>query len=205
MQVFSLCRSHSMGLYWGRWSCDPINHHIWNVNENSVLISIPTQPHGSKKMLLVIVISRFCPFLTECTTLPGTPWGSGAGRCGPPSSGSPALLSGPRAATPPGRCPSAGPSGCPAPPPAAGRGRPGRADPAPDPPRGWAAALACAGCGSLRPGGGSSLRSLEAGGGGTQRNRWQMLDYLNPATYLRLMSGTGWGISGIYSDTPPLL
>lgn len=93
--------------------------------------------------------------------LPDTPLGFGAGWCGPPSSEIPGLLLGPIAKSPPGHCPSTGPSDFPAPPPGAGSRRRGRVDLALAPPQGSAAGLACAGCGLLHPGGGSSLRNLE--------------------------------------------
>lgn len=98
-------------------------------------------------------------------TLPGTLWGSVAGWCGPPSSGSPALPSAPIAGSPPARCPSAGPSGCPAPRPAADSGRADRGGPAPAPPRGSAAGLSSAGCERRRPSAGSFQRSLQTNTG----------------------------------------
>lgn len=96
--------------------------------------------------------------------LPGTLWGFGAGWFGPPSSETPGLLSAPRGESLPGRCPSAGPSDSPVPPPGAGSGREGRGGLARAPPRGSAAGLAYAGCGRLHPGGGSFLRNLQETG-----------------------------------------
>lgn len=93
--------------------------------------------------------------------VPGTLWGSGAGWFGPPSSEAPGPLSAPTGGSRPGRCPSAGPSGCPGPPPGAGSGTAGRAGLAPAPPPGSAAGPSSAGCGCRRPGSDSSQKSLE--------------------------------------------
>lgn len=92
---------------------------------------------------------------------PDTLWGSGARWFGPPSSEAPGLLWAPRGGSRPGRCPSAGPSGCPGPPPGAGSGTAGRAGRAPAPPRGSAAGPSSAGCGRRRPGSDNSPRNLE--------------------------------------------
>lgn len=91
---------------------------------------------------------------------PDTLWGFGAGWFVPPSSGSLVPLSEPKAASPPAHCPSAAPSDSPAPPPEADSRRPDRGALAPAPPRGSGAALACVGCGRLRPGGGNSPKNL---------------------------------------------
>ena len=92
---------------------------------------------------------------------PGTPWGSGAEWCVPPSSGGPAPPSTPRWRSPRHRCPSAAPAGSPGPRPGAGSRRAGRAGPAPAPPRGSTGGHAAAVCGPPRPRGDSYRRSLQ--------------------------------------------
>lgn len=122
---------------------------------------------GEKKQNMKAVIKMFdytwlvlLKISASLEVTPDTLWGFGAGWFVPPSSESLVPLSEPKAASPPAHCPSAAPSDCPAPPPEADSRRPDRGALAPAPPRGSGAALACAGCGRLRPGGGNSPKNL---------------------------------------------
>lgn len=107
------------------------------------------------------LIQGFINTLTLSGYLPDILWGFEEGWCAPLSSDCLGHLLMPITGSLPGRCPSAGPSGCPVPLPGAGSRTGGRAGLALAPLRGSAAGLSCAGCGFRHRDEGSSLKNLK--------------------------------------------
>lgn len=129
----------------------PLKHHLHQRKGHT----------GELSLCVSFLIQGFINTLTLSGYLPDILWGFEEGWCAPLSSDCLGHLLMPITGSLPGRCPSAGPSGCPVPLPGAGSRTGGRAGLALAPLRGSAAGLSCAGCGFRHRDEGSSLKNLK--------------------------------------------